>query len=67
MKSGYDRIVKEVTTKRFCIRLIEAPSGKYCVIYDSSTQNKPVFSEMLADFNIANILFNKKLEELEGN
>jgi hypothetical protein len=54
-----------ISTTTFEIVLLELVSGEYCVAYEQN--EKVTISEPVRDFNVANHMFEIKLQELEGN
>lgn len=62
----YQDKIKEVIAPRFEIRLLQLPSGQYCIGYQKTDDEEPSFSEPLIDLGLALHLFDVKLQELEG-
>lgn len=57
-------VIKQISTTKFEIATVEHPDGMYSVAYTTSQEAR--LSEKLSDYNTANLLFDIKLMELEG-
>lgn len=61
------KILKSLVTKRFTIELYQLDSGKYCIHYENIAMDLKNYSEPVDDFIIARWLYDKKIQEVEGN
>lgn len=59
------KTIKSISTERFELCVVEMSNGQYVVAYE--TNNEVKTSEGLNDYDIASVLFDMKLIELEGN
>lgn len=59
------KCVKMIGTKRFILSLYQTDTDKYQIVLEQGDTKHT--SENLSDFRIASILFDMKLQELEGN
>lgn len=56
--------IKLISASNFEIMLIEMPTGKYKIAYEF--EGRPYISENIADYSIANLMFEGKLVELKN-
>jgi hypothetical protein len=63
------KTIKQISTSKYEIAIIELPDGRYCVFYGRPEDplDKYTASEEFRDYNIASYMFDIKLQELEGN
>lgn len=60
-------LVKMIGTKRFEVELYLMPNNEYCIRYENKVLQFSDFSESIQDFKTASILFDLKIQDLEGN
>ena len=57
--------VKSYITKQFEVELLQDSNGRYCVRYQYGVDDR--YSEWMTDFITASMIFDMKLQELEGH
>lgn len=59
--------VKMIGTKFFEVELFVMPDSSYCIRYHRNVMKSHDYSENIPDFKTAAILFDLKVQEMEGN
>jgi len=61
------KTIKKITTRRYEIVLVQLESGAYRIAYEGTMTDEPNISEPIDDYKTASMLFDLKLQELEGH
>lgn len=59
--------IKTLVTRRFEIQLVQLENGTYRIAYEGTMTDEPVLGEPIADYKTASMLFDLKVQELEGH
>jgi hypothetical protein len=60
------KTIKSISTKTYDLALVELPDGQYCIVHGRPYGGEFTYREPIKAYNVAAILFDMKLEELEG-
>lgn len=61
------KTIKSIITPRYEVRLVQVESGAYRVAFNSKLNKEPILGEPMDDYNLASLVFDNKVQELDGH
>lgn len=66
-KLQFKEVVKHYGNQKFEVAVVQDSDNMYCIRWSTAADETELYSEYLADFHMANFLFDNKITQLQGN
>lgn len=63
----FKEVVKHYGNQKFEVAVVQDSDSMYCIRWNTAIDEMDIYSEYVADYNVATFLFDHKIKQLEGN